>query len=250
MSCSLRDTSVFSCKSRDFVALLLSFLLCGLLFYVFSSISSGNSRRLQQQNASLAQAAAVSRELRELSLQHFSSKMLRSAFSLAGQLMQSSQHASIDPIANATRGQSAESRLLLMKVLHILMTLATAKPVVMCNWDSTLSLTPFHESNTVLLAANMHNNEELLPHFTLQLLDLLSSVPDNSAFVSIYESGSTDSTGVQLLVLLVAQQSLMHYVKDPDNTPLRLCVGMSSLTYAFVTAQGLGWRSSKTLCSA
>ena len=47
----------------------------------------------------------------------------------------------------------------------------------------------------VLLAANMHNNEDLLPHFTLQLLQLLIALPRGSAFVSIYESDSKDNTG-------------------------------------------------------
>ena len=200
MACSLRDSSKFSCKSRGFVALVLSLILCGLLIHMSVTTLPGNSRRFQQQNASLAQAAMVSRELRELSLQHFSSKMLRSAFSMAGQTMRTSHYASVDSLANATRDQSPESHLLLIKALHVLMTLATAKPVVACHWDSTLPLTPAHEGNMVLLAANMHNNEELLPHFTLQLLDLLSSIPDGSAFVSIYESGSTDSTGIQLHV--------------------------------------------------
>ena len=45
------------------------------------------------------------------------------------------------------------------------------------------------------MAANMHNNEEVLPHFILQLIHLFAVLPPETAFLSIYESGSTDSTG-------------------------------------------------------
>lgn len=46
-----------------------------------------------------------------------------------------------------------------------------------------------------LVAANMHNNEEVLPHFIIQLVHLFAVLPPESAFLSIYESGSNDSTG-------------------------------------------------------
>lgn len=45
------------------------------------------------------------------------------------------------------------------------------------------------------MAANMHNNEEVLPHFILQLIHLFAVLPPETAFLSVYESGSTDSTG-------------------------------------------------------
>ena len=51
----------------------------------------------------------------------------------------------------------------------------------------------------VLLASNLHNNEELLPHFILQLLQFIVSLPAGSSYVSIYESGSTDQTGFERL---------------------------------------------------
>ena len=41
----------------------------------------------------------------------------------------------------------------------------------------------------------MHNNEEVLPHFILQLIHLFAVLPPETAFLSIYESGSTDNTG-------------------------------------------------------
>ncbi len=47
----------------------------------------------------------------------------------------------------------------------------------------------------VLLAANLRDAEALLPHFILQLLQLLAVLPRDAAFLSIYESGSSDATG-------------------------------------------------------
>ena len=92
------------------------------------------------------------------------------------------------------------------------MALSTAKAVVSCKMDSTLLLDTSDSDNKVLLAANMHNNEDLLPHFTLQMLDLLSKLPLGSAFLSIYESGSTDSTGVQSPLPAVGlRQGLLLY---------------------------------------
>ena len=41
----------------------------------------------------------------------------------------------------------------------------------------------------------MHNNEEVLPHFILQLIHLFAVLPPETAFLSVYESGSKDSTG-------------------------------------------------------
>lgn len=50
----------------------------------------------------------------------------------------------------------------------------------------------------MFLASNLHNNEDLLPHYILQLLQLIVSLPVGSSYVSIYESGSTDQTGGNL----------------------------------------------------
>ena len=47
----------------------------------------------------------------------------------------------------------------------------------------------------VLVAANLHNSGALMPHYTLQLLALLAALPRGTAFLSVYESGSTDDTG-------------------------------------------------------
>lgn len=180
--------------------------LCCLV-YLLLARSPGTSSHLRQRRASLAQATIVSRHLRELSLKHFSSTALQTAFSMAGQLTQSSQQTAAQ--ANSSQNESTESSLLLKKALDILGALSTAKPVVSCKMDSTLLLDT-SDSDKVLLAANMHNNEDLLPHFTLQMLDLLSKLPLGSAFLSIYESGSTDSTGVRSRLPAVALRQGLH----------------------------------------
>lgn len=65
---------------------------------------------------------------------------------------------------------------------------------VPCISDPSLPQIP--EGKRFFIASNLHNNEQLLPHFTLQLLSLLQQLPKGSTYVSIYESGSTDRTGV------------------------------------------------------
>ena len=47
----------------------------------------------------------------------------------------------------------------------------------------------------MLVVANLHDSGALMPHYTLQLLALLAALPRGSAFLSVYESGSTDDTG-------------------------------------------------------
>ena len=207
MSGTLGQSQLRTCVKCALKVILGLGLCC--LVYLLVAKSSGTSSYLRQRNASLAQAAIVSRHLRELSLKQFSSRALQTAFRMAGQLMQSSQQTAAHPRANTSQNHSAESSLLLNKALDILTALSTAKPVVSCKMDSTLLLNMSDIDKKVLLAANMHNNEDLLPHFTLQMLDLLSKLPLGSAFLSIYESGSTDSTGV--LLHLSAVGFLSHF---------------------------------------
>lgn len=70
------------------------------------------------------------------------------------------------------------------------------KPEVDCIIDP--SLPDSVHGQRVFLASNLHNNEDLLPHYILQLLQLIVSLPVGSSYVSIYESGSTDQTGGDL----------------------------------------------------
>ena len=53
----------------------------------------------------------------------------------------------------------------------------------------------------VLVAGLLTNAEALMPHFLLQLLEFASSMPAGHVFISVYESGSTDKTGMGLVSL-------------------------------------------------
>lgn len=74
--------------------------------------------------------------------------------------------------------------------------LSNLEKQISCPWDPSLEADlPLLKGQKYLIAANFRNNEELLPHLIVQLWHLLAILPQGSAFVSIYESGSTDSTG-------------------------------------------------------
>lgn len=76
--------------------------------------------------------------------------------------------------------------------------LRSAGTVLPCMHDDTL---PTQLSGRFYLAANLKNNEEVLPNFITQLLTLVARMREGQLHISIYESGSTDST-VQWLQLL------------------------------------------------
>lgn len=192
---SRRRSRFQSCTKHPLQVLISGLGLCCLVYLTLLSRPYGVASYQQQQNTSLAQAATVSRQLKQLSLQQFSSQALQSAFRVAGQFTQSFQR-SATPHADSAYKENAKFQRLVEKAMHMLTVLSTAKPIVRCKTDSTLPLLMSDDGSKILVAANMHNNEDLLPHFTLQMLELLLSHPSGSAFLSIYESGSTDSTGV------------------------------------------------------
>lgn len=72
---------------------------------------------------------------------------------------------------------------------------AASRNAVPCAADATLPPAP--AGARLFIASNLHDNEPLLPHYTLQLLQLLVALPPNSAYVSLYESGSADRTGAR-----------------------------------------------------
>lgn len=83
-----------------------------------------------------------------------------------------------------------------MQLHNVVQQLAYDQSAVRCWLDPTMQLDLHLGQKKVLLAANMHNNEDLLPHYITQLTHLLSVLPAGSTFLSIYESDSSDSTGV------------------------------------------------------
>ena len=106
----------------------------------------------------------------------------------------------------------------LLSHLHTLVQQLTHGPsTVKCWVDYTLFRQPLRvsASHRVLLAANMHNNEELLPHYLAQLIHVLSLLPPGSAFLSIYESGSTDATGAWCTGLPADAKKLCLLCADP-----------------------------------
>ena len=71
-------------------------------------------------------------------------------------------------------------------------------PAVPCLLDPTLPTPP--RDKKIFIAANLHNNAALMPHFITQLLLSVVSFTPGAAFVSLYESGSTDATGAVINV--------------------------------------------------
>lgn len=162
-------------------------LISTTFLLLFFGPSRGTGGRNLSQD-SLSKAEALSRQLREVSLGVTDPGVLESAFRRA--IFPSSAAPNSDPWHS-----SSGLQLLTRKISAVLLAFSQAKPVVSCTWDQTLPVDTPVVQGRVLLAANMHNNEDLLPHFTLQLLQLLIVLPQGSAFVSIYESDSKDNTG-------------------------------------------------------
>lgn len=86
---------------------------------------------------------------------------------------------------------------LVKSVESLVAQLLAVEEMVPCHWDATLE-TDLRKlkGKKFMVAANFRNNEELLPHVIVQLWHLLAILPQGSTFLSIYESGSEDSTGV------------------------------------------------------
>ena len=76
------------------------------------------------------------------------------------------------------------------------MGMHSLKDVANCSWDASLDMDrQFLEGKKFLLAANLRDNEEVLPHLIVQLWHTISLLPEESVFVSIYENASSDKTG-------------------------------------------------------
>lgn len=72
-------------------------------------------------------------------------------------------------------------------------------PAKLCQWlKHDVPAAAISPQQSVLLAGLLTSNEALMPQYILQLLEYLAAKPAESVFVSIYESGSTDRTGMSL----------------------------------------------------
>ncbi|KAK9812593.1 hypothetical protein WJX72_000003 [[Myrmecia] bisecta] len=190
--------------------------------YNYSSSSSRHGRPVSPRGAQsppAAYATTLNRKIAELNLVQYKQEELNRAFRLA--------LASGGDVAHSRGIQfdehSTEFAALLSQVKGILGDLALAQPVVDCSWDPTLHTSFGAADQKYLVAADMHNNEAVLPHYIIQLVHLMTVMPQGSTFLSVYESGSTDSTGAWLEVLISLIASL--------RVPHRIVIG-GSLTRA------------------
>ena len=124
--------------------------------------------------------------------------------------------------------------------------LSNLEKQVACPWDPTLEADlPLLKGQKYLIAANFRNNEDLLPHLIVQLWHLLAILPQGSAFVSVYESGSTDSTGEWLSPALVkcrlGLRSKQGWTETANSCLSSFCLSLktSSSMWRKVTRGGL-----------
>lgn len=90
------------------------------------------------------------------------------------------------------KGSSAEVTEFARLLYHLLNDTGRIVP---CRHDSTLPATP-QSSEKYYIATNLHNNEQLAPHYIASLVRLLLYLPPGHAFVSLYESASQDDTAL------------------------------------------------------
>lgn len=64
---------------------------------------------------------------------------------------------------------------------------------------------------SLYIAINLHNNEQILPDMVLQLQKLIECIGSKHIYISIFESGSSDQTRLQL--------ELFHYLLNRLNVP-------------------------------
>ena len=161
---------------------LLSFLWAG---------RAGQGRALDSRQL----AEQLSQRLASEALSQHTPAQLRQGFQTA--IGSPNSTSSSGSIGGGAGGSSVQNSLLQMHLHNLVQQLTHGPSTVKCWVDPSLFQ---HQLRTrpaqrVLLAANMHNNEELLPHYIAQLVHMLALLPPGSAFLSIYESGSTDATG-------------------------------------------------------
>jgi Cryptococcal mannosyltransferase 1 len=120
-------------------------------------------------------------------------------------------HDAVQKASNAASGDQETQALL----DSILLRLKMAGNHLPCSWDYS----PYFSSvcrGACLFGSNLHNSEAILPNYILQLLVTLSilSRGGQTAFVSIYESGSTDNTAAWLTLLskVLLQLAVPHKI--------------------------------------
>jgi hypothetical protein len=115
-------------------------------------------------------------------------------------------------------------------------------PSLLAAWDQqqqqhyspTISSNSSTTRKRYLLAANFHNSAAVLPNFTVQLLRLLLLLPPQSLAVSLYESGSSDTSRIWL--------TLLHQLLLPLSAP-------HNITVAGRLSGRLGWHRIQLLAA-
>ncbi|DBA84575.1 TPA: hypothetical protein ACH3X2_006155 [Trebouxia sp. C0005] len=107
----------------------------------------------------------------------------------------------------------------LLEVTTDLATSSAATHLQLCHW-LTEDIMPSARPQKSFVAGLLTNTEALMPHYVLQLLQFSISLPSGSIFVSMYESGSTDSTGswLRLLAKLLRLLEVPHHIETGGVT--------------------------------
>ena len=79
----------------------------------------------------------------------------------------------------------------------------------LCHWLED-DVTAFNIQQRVLVAGLLTNTEALMPHYLLELLKFVTAMPSGNVFVTLYESGSTDLTGLAAALVLLQPSQLQH----------------------------------------
>jgi hypothetical protein len=132
---------------------------------------------------------------------------LTKAYAAALVVVQSGASSSSSSISSSTTGTTSRStssslhELLSQLLQEGLQQLVTERgSLLTCRHDSSLE-SDWQKSHPIsgsskryLLAANFHNSAAVLPNFLLQVLRLALKLPRQHLAVSVYESGSSDTT--------------------------------------------------------
>lgn len=91
---------------------------------------------------------------------------------------------------------------------------------VPCLQDPSMPAPP--SGQRIFFASNLRDNAPLMPHYITQMLFTVTTLSPGSAFVSIYESGSSDATGrslTQILSELCNSAAMVRSVHHLNVTP-------------------------------
>lgn len=86
-------------------------------------------------------------------------------------------------------------------VSFLLFTLRQVRSDLDSSTVSARSVAKSKKDNKIFIASNLHNNQDVLPHYSAALQQLVQLIGIDNTYVSIYESHSSDKTKSMLSVL-------------------------------------------------